>query len=314
DLDREGLLIEGFDYLATFEEQYNFEYYPRLIEKCGYSKEVDWFEYRLFPPKEMDARVQRLSFSVLKRYNLKIAKEKSKKKYINKYKEGIFNIIDEAYGPLYGTIPFTDELRNQIICQFESFLKLKYIVTILDENDKVIAFGFVIPSLSDAIRKSKGRIFPFGIFRLLRAIKFGKRADFGLIGVNQKYLNKGLPAVVINEIMKTMIEEKLEYCETNLMLEDNVKIQNIWDNYDHIQHKRRRCYIKGLDKKIAIKKTKTDDKKGSSTKDKVINKTENKTSGKASTKTANKSGSKSTKTFDKNEKVKAIKSAKPTKK
>jgi len=246
DLDREGLLIGGFDHMSTFEEQYNFPYYQTLIEKCGYGKEIDWLEYKIFPPKELDPRVCRLSEAVLKRYKLKLAVGKNKKKFIDHYKQGIFEVLDEAYGSLYGVVPFTDRLRDQIIEQFKLFIKLKYVVIIVDETDRVVAFGFALPSLSNAIRKSKGKLFPFGIFRLLHAAKTSKVADFGLVGVRNQYQGKGLTAVILKHIMGVMIKDKLEYCETNLNLEDNLKIQQTWKNFDHVQHKERRCFIKKL--------------------------------------------------------------------
>ncbi len=247
DLDREGMLIEGFDELATFEEQYNYPYYPELLEKCGYQKEVDWLEYKIFPTYgEREKRVEALADKVLKRYNLKIAKGKNKKKFIEKYKQGIFEVIDEAYGDLHGVVPYTDKLRDQIINQFKMFISLDFIVTIVDENDRVVAFGFGIPSLSKAVQKSKGRLTPLGIARLLYSVKHPKILDFALIGIRKQYLNKGLPAIVLNYIMKSLPKFKIEHCETNLNLEYNIPIQNQWKNFDHIQHKRRRCYIKYL--------------------------------------------------------------------
>ena len=247
DLDREGMLIEGFDELATFEEQYNYSYYPELLEKCGYKKEVDWLEYKIFPTYgEREKRVEVLAEKVLKRYNLRIATGKNKKKFIEKYKQGIFEVIDEAYGDLHGVVPYTDKLRDQIINQFKMFISLNFVVTIVDENDRVVAFGFGIPSLSKAVQKSKGRLTPFGITRLLYAVKHPKVLDFALIGIRKQYLNKGLPAIVLNYIMKSLPKYKIEHCETNLNLEYNIPIQNQWKNFDHIQHKKRRCYIKYL--------------------------------------------------------------------
>ena len=249
DLDREGMLIEGFDELATFEEQYNYSYYPELMEKCGYEKEVDWVEFKIFPtygPREK--RVEELAEKVLKRYKLRIATDKNKKKYIERYKKGIFEVIDEAYGDLHGVVPYTDKLRDQIINQFKMFISLEYIVTIVNENDEVVAFGFGIPSLSKAVQKSKGRLTPFGIIRLLHAVKHPKILDFALIGIRKNYLNKGLPAIVLNYIMKKLPEFNIEHCETNLNLEYNIPIQNQWKNFEHVQHKRRRCYIKHLKK------------------------------------------------------------------
>ena len=119
-------------------------------------------------------------------------------------------------------------------------------VTIVNDKDEPVAFGFGIPSLSKAVQKSEGRLTPAGIVRLLHAVKHPKVIDFALIGVLKSHSNHGLPAVILNHIVKVMNEEKIEYCETNLNLEDNIHIQNQWKNFEHIQHKRRRCYIKLL--------------------------------------------------------------------
>ena len=247
DLDREGMLIEGFDQDSTYEEQYNYSYYPKLVEQCGYSKEIDWLEYKIYAPDEIDDRIDHLSKAVLERYHLRIGTAKNKKEYINKYKKGLFKVLDEAYGDLYGVVPFTDRLREQIVSQFHLFISLKYIICIVDESDEVVAFGFAIPSLSEAVRKSKGRFLPFGVFRIIKAIKHPKIVDFGLVGIKKKYQNKGLTAIILKFIMQQMKTENIEYCETNLNLENNIKIQQQWKNFKHEQHKRRRSYVKTLD-------------------------------------------------------------------
>ena len=154
--------------------------------------------------------------------------------------------MDEAYGDLYGTVPFNEKMQEQIISQFNMFIKLNYIITLLDENERVVAFGFAIPSISEAVQKSKGRLTPCGIIRLLREVNHTKRLDLGLIAVRKDYQNKGITAIILHYVFKLIRDEKLEYCETNLMLEDNLKIQQTWKNFDHIQHKRRRSYIKDL--------------------------------------------------------------------
>lgn len=246
DLDREGMLIEGFDEIATFEEQYNFDYYPRLMEKCGYKKEIDWLEYKVFAPKKVDERIERLAEVVLKRYDLRIVNEKSKKKLIDRYKDGIFEVIDEAYSPLYGVVPLTQKLREQLTAQFELFLSLKFFIVVVDKNDRVVAFGFAFPSLSRAMNKSRGKFLPFGIFRMIHAIKYPKIVDLALIGIRPEFQGKGVNAVIMRFLMQQMINEKIEYCETNLNLEDNIKIQQQWESFEHVQHKKRRSYIKIL--------------------------------------------------------------------
>ena len=247
DLDREGLLIDGFDEIATFEEQYNYPYYQTLIENCGYVKEKDWLEYKIFVPKEPNERINRMSEAVLKRYNLKIADTSNKNKFIDHYKAQIFEVLDEAYCSLHGVVPFNDKMREQIISQFKMFINKDFIIVLVDENDRVVAFGFAIPSLSDAISKSKGRITPAALCRVLKAVKHPKIVDFALVGVRDEYQSRGLTAVIMKHIIDVMTKYKIEYAETNLNLEDNIKIQQTWKNFEHDQHKRRRCFIKHLD-------------------------------------------------------------------
>ncbi len=246
DLDREGMLIEGFDQYQTFEEQYNHAYYPTLVEACGYKKEIDWYECRLFTPKQVDPKLRRLTDAVLKRYNLKRAECKNLKDLVNRYVDGVFETIDEAYAPLYGTVPFTEKVKKAVLEQFFMILRKEYITIVVDENDKVVAFGLCFPSLSKAVNKSKGRLFPTGIFRLLKARKETDIIDLGLIAVRPEYQNKGLNAVILDYMIQTMIDMGISAAETNLMLEDNQKIQQQWKFFDYIQHKRRRAYYKLL--------------------------------------------------------------------
>jgi len=247
DLDREGLLIEGFDRLATFEENYNFPYYKEFLEKCGYKKEIDYLAFRIKLPKESDPRVQRISELMMKKYKLRIATAKNKNEYLKKYKDGIFDVLDDAYGDLYGVIPYNDKLRKQIISQFKLIINLKYLISIIDENDRVIAFGFGLPSLAKAVQKSKGRLFPFGIFRILRDKNRGPVADFGLIGVRKEYQGKGITAIILDYIVNGAKEVGVEEVETNHSLETNHKILQTWKNFNDVEnHKRFRSFIKNL--------------------------------------------------------------------
>ena len=246
DLEREGLLIEGFDYLSTFEEQYNYPYYADLIEGCGYEKDVDWLEQRLFSLKEDPQRLYAILDRTMKKYNLHFGEQKlGKRKFIKRYKDGIFNCLDECYKDLYGTVPFTEEMKKQIIDQFTLFIDPKYIATICDENDEVIAFGLCMPGLGEALQKSGGKLTPACLIRLLKALKKPRSVDLALVGIMPKYRNSGLTV-----FMMTMLQDffncGVEYLETNLNLEDNVAIRATWKRFEHIQHKRRRSYIKKL--------------------------------------------------------------------
>lgn len=246
DLDREGLLIEGFDQMSTFEEQYNHPYYAELIEKYGFKKEVDWLEYRIFKPKENNERVSRIAEAVAKRYNLKLLKIKSIKSFVKEYRDQFFDTLDAAYSHLYGVVPFTDKLKDSLIDQFGLILNKDYLLGIVNEENKLVGFGLVFPSLSESVNKSKGRLLPFGIFRMLKQIKKPKSIDLGLIAIRPEYQNKGVNAMILSVLIQGMIERNLEYAETNLMLEDNNKIQAQWEMFDYIQHKRRRSYVKEI--------------------------------------------------------------------
>ncbi len=247
DLEREGLLIEGFDQEQTFEEQYNYEYYPRLIEACGYVKDVDWVESRLFGLKEDPAKWNNLFQRALEKHNLHVGGKGMKKKaFLKKYARGIFDCIDECYKDLSGTVPFTQEMMDQMLEQFYLVVNLRYICVICDENEKVVAFGLCLPGIGEAVQKSGGRLTLGCLIRLLKAIKKPRVIDLALVGILPEYRKSGLSACMLN-ILGDMISDKhVEYMETNLNLEDNIAIQATWKRFDNIQHKRRRSYIKKL--------------------------------------------------------------------
>ena len=249
DLEREGLLIEGFDQLSTFEEQYNYSYYQELIENYGFTKEVDWIERKLYAPKEKDTRLERLSGLMLKRYKLKFGLTKSTNEFIKKYANKFFDIIDKTYVDIYGSVPFTPATRKLMISNFKMIVDVKHVAVIVDENDNVVCFGICFPSLAKAIQKSQGHLTPAAIVRLIRAIKKPKVLDLGLIGVLPEYQMKGVSSAIISEVMKMLTEGGIEYCETNLNLETNDGIQNQWKSFDSVLHKRRRCFVK----KIGVK-------------------------------------------------------------
>ena len=244
DLDREGLLIEGFDQMSTFEEQYNHSYYATLIEKHGFQKEVDWLEYRIFAPKEPIERIDRIADVVAKRYKLRVLKIDRLQDFIQDYKDQFFDVLDAAYSPLYGVVPFSDKMKDSLISQFALILNKDYLIGIVDEQNKLVAFGLAFPSLSESVNKSKGKLLPFGIFRMLRQIKHPKSIDAGLIAIRPEYQNKGVNSLILSFLIKGMIKKKIKYIETNLMLEDNTRIQSQWNIFDYVQNKRRRSYYK----------------------------------------------------------------------
>ena len=246
DLEREGLLIEGFDQLSTFEEQYNFPYYKRLIENLGYEKEVDWTESKLNVPDDYDGSLEKMADYVMKRNNLHIAECKNINEFIDKYADDLFELIDKSYDHLYGTVPFTKAMKDDIINSFKLIVSIDKVAAILDENDKMICFGICFPSISKAVQKSSGHLTPFALIRLLKTIKNPDVLDLGLIGVDPEYMNRGISVVISANLMKMLSSGKYTHAETNLNLENNYAIQNQWKRFKEVKHKRRRAYIKKL--------------------------------------------------------------------
>ena len=248
DLEREGLLIEGFDKLSTFEEQYNYDYYPALIEACGYSKEIDWLEFRLRAPKEKNVMLGRVAERALELSKLHIvdSDKMSKKEYINRYKDGVFECLDKCYSHLYGTVPFTESMKEQLVDQFMLVINKKYLIIICDENDRVVSFALCIPGFGKSLQKSGGRLTPAAIVRLLGAVKNPDVVDLALVAVLPEYQSAGVNAVMLNCMTETLESGQIEYFETNLNLETNTQVMAQWKYFDAEQHKRRRSYIKNI--------------------------------------------------------------------
>ena len=246
DMEREGLLIEGFDYLSTFEEQYNYSYYQRLIENHGYTKEVDWLERRLFLKGKPSDRLTRFSNLIMERNHLHFAAAKNTKDFLKKYGEKFFELCEKTYDPLYMTVPFSENIKKSLVKSFELIIDLRFVAMILDENENPICFGLVFPSIGQAIQKSGGRMTPATLIRLLRAIKKPRVLDFALIGVDPAYANRGVPAVLLGKTQEYLAMAGIEYAETNLNLETNQSVQNLWKNFESIQHKRRRSFVRSL--------------------------------------------------------------------
>lgn len=247
DLEREGLLIDGFDELATFEEQYNYGYYQKLIENCGYVKDVDWLERQLRLPKDgFDPKIKQISEHMMKKYDLHYGQFKSTRDMLNKCADKIFALWDEAYDNIYGTVPFTESVKKAMLAQFKLVIDMRFVALIMDKNENVVAFGVVFPSLSKAVQKSGGKLTPCCLVKLLRAIKHPKYVDLALIGVTEEYKNRGISTALLARFGELMAKYKIEYAETNLTLEYNMAIQNLWKRFDSRLHKRRRCYIKKI--------------------------------------------------------------------
>ena len=246
DMEREGLLIDGFDKIQTYEEQYNYDYYQKLLENYGLGKDVDWVEYKVFPPKTIDPRFEALCEKVIERHKLTIYQPKSMGKFIKEYQKDFFEIVDITYNKIYGTVPFTKEMMESSIQSFKLILRPQDLVVVFNEQKKVIAFALVFPSISKIVTKHKGRItLPF-LFEFLRNKKHPEILDMGLIGVIPEYMMTGGASVAVYALMKQIIGKGIEHMETNLMLETNTNILGLMSNFQREYTKKRRCFVKSI--------------------------------------------------------------------
>lgn len=247
DLEREGLLIEGFDQPQTFEEQYNYPYYQKLIEAYGFEKDVDWIECQLYAPDERDERIVKVSSMMLKRYGLRTYQAKTIGELLDKHIAGIFNVLEKTYARLYGTMPLNDEIVNNYVKDFKLIVRPQDVMMIMDSDDQMVGFALMFPSISDAVRRSNGHITPSFLYRFLRDKKNPKVMDLGLIGILPQYESRGVASIMIGMLIDFLIDSDVHHLETNLMLENNFHIQNMMKHFKKVQNKRRRCFKKSID-------------------------------------------------------------------
>ncbi|MDD4189495.1 MAG: GNAT family N-acetyltransferase [Eubacteriales bacterium] len=245
DMDRQGMMLQGYEELDMLITIYNYPYYPEHIEKHGYMKDIDWFEYEIKTPDKLPEKLEQLNQIIIKRYKLRIFQAKSSKDFLPIVPD-IFELYNVAYKDLYGEVPLTDRQIAAYTKQYFSYIVPDFVRIIYDENDKIAAFGITLPSLSKAVQKAKGRLFPFGFIHILRALKKGDRLDLMLIAVRPDMQNKGLTALMLSEITKNAISKGIKYSETGPELETNDKVQALWKFFEARQHRKRRCYIKTI--------------------------------------------------------------------
>lgn len=252
DLDREGLLIEGFDENSTFEEQYNYEYYARLLEDNGYTPDVDWVEYELKMPEKRNEMLSRVAKRTMELHKLHIADTSlPKRKYIEKYRDGFFDCLDVCYRDLYGTVPISKKAQDELVEQFMLIVNKEYAVFICDENERVVGFGLCFPGIGDAVKKSGGRLTLPTLVKIMKTIKNPETIDLGLVAIRPEYQNAGINAVILDGMLEILEKGKVKKCETNLNLESNTAVQAQWKHFNARQHKRRRSYKKKLEDNYA---------------------------------------------------------------
>ncbi len=249
DIDAEGMLIEGFDQLSTMATIYNYPYYPRHMEALGYEKQTDWIEKKLYVPESVPDGYQRVADIVMKRSNLHMHHIKSRKEISGTdlpYR--IFDLINEAYSPLFGYSKMSKRQVDQYVKTYFPLLDMRMISIVEDANNELVAVGISMPSIARALQKAHGKLFPFGWFHLLKAL-FVKRSDILdllLVGVKPEYQSKGVNALLFADLIPAYVKMGFRYGETNPELEENEKVQMQWKYLNSETHKRRRCYHKAL--------------------------------------------------------------------
>jgi GNAT superfamily N-acetyltransferase len=245
DMDREGMLVEGFNELATMATYYNHPYYPDHMEKLGYTKDVDWVEYEISMPDEPNEKIARMANIVMKRNNFRLLKLRNKKELLDHTKE-LFQLFENEYKNLYGVVPLTPRQVQAYIAQYFSLVTPDFVPMVFNDKDEMVAFGIGLPSLSRALQKSHGRLFPFGFIRLLRALKRNDRADLYLVAVKSEYRGSGANAILMNSMYEVFRKIGVKKIETNPELETNHLVQGQWKYFETRQHKRRRVFIKQI--------------------------------------------------------------------
>lgn len=248
DFDPEGMLVEGFDRLGTMAMLYNHPYYMVHMERLGMVKEVDWLEFRITIPEVLPEKFVKMSEIVKQRYNLKIRKLTHRDIKRENYGQKFFNLINESYCNLYGYSLLSEKQIDQYVKFYLSVLDLRMASFVENEQGELIAAGVAMPSLSEALQKCGGNLFPTGWWHLIKNMYIRKpdTLDLLLVGVRPDYQSKGVNAMIFTDLFQVYKDMGFKYAETSAELETNVKIQQMFGIFEPEQHKRRRIYTKEI--------------------------------------------------------------------
>ena len=248
DMDPEGLLTEGFDELGTMATAYHYPYYKEHLEALGLEKDADWIEMKMNVPKEVPERLVKVAEMVMQRYGVSIRKFKTASQLRDAFGQEIFSVINEAFKPLFGYSELSKKQIDQYVSLYLNFIDPKLVSTVVDKNGKLIGVGITMPSIVEALQKSKGKLFPMGWYHLLKALKWkhSDHIEMMLIAVLPEWQRKGVNAIFFYDLLPYYINGGYKWVETNVELEHNDKVQSQWQFFDPRIHKRRRCYKKAL--------------------------------------------------------------------
>lgn len=244
-LDKVGVLTEGFDTMGTMITWYNFPYYKNHLEQLGYLKEKEYYE-STFSFSNVDPNTfMKASELIQRRYELKTITFTNTKD-IMPYVDKMFDLFNTTYSKLASFVAVSARQKEYFKKKYISFINPEYILFVVDKNDKLIAFSIVMPNFAHALQKAQGKLFPFGFYHLLKARKASKEVLFYLIGIEPEYQNKGVTALIFREYFRVFKEKGIEKCIRTPELEENNAIHNLWKNFNSVVDRRRRTYRKDL--------------------------------------------------------------------
>ncbi len=247
DLDPEGLLVEGFDRIGTTGAVYSHAYYHKHLERMGFVKDVDWLEFLITIPPEVPEKMQRIANLISERMNVTTIKYTDRKQLVKDYGDSIFKLINVAYDELFGYSPLTDKQIKHYIKMYLPFLPLDDLSMVIDKDTReLVGVGITIPSMSKALIKSRGRLFPMGWKYLLDSFKHNNVVDLMLIAVKPELQNKGVNSLIFNDLIPVFNKHGYTHAESNHELELNSKVLKQWEYFEYDQHKRRRAFTKEI--------------------------------------------------------------------
>ena len=249
DMDREGMLVEGFDRRSMFITYYNHPYYNEHLEALGYGKDTDWVENLIHVPEldnELIVKLHQLAERVLSRGTYHVADITKKSQITTRHIEQVFHLVNKAYAPLYGVVELNEQQIKKYAKKFLPLVNPNLLCLVMDREENLVAFGVCAPSMAEALKKCRGRLFPTGWIGVLRALKHNDTVDLLLIAVDPKVQGLAINAVVLDHVLRGAVRMGIEWAETGPTLETNIKVQSQWKFFGREQHKRRRCYIKNI--------------------------------------------------------------------
>ena len=248
DFDSEGCVVEGFDDISSFALKYNYPYYAEHFEALGMAKANDWLEYRIFIPEQLPEKVSRASKLVADRYELHVKKITRKEVYKEGYGQKVFDLVNRTYSELFDFTVLPPEVIDSYVKLYLGLLDLKFVTLIENKEGKLVGMAVCMPSLAHAVKKSNGYLFPLGWYRLLKSmyLKYEEVIELLLIAVNPEYQNRGVHAMIFQEMLDTLVKGGFKYAESNAEMETNVSVQNIWKDYQKELKRRRRVFSKEI--------------------------------------------------------------------